>query len=220
MGCISFKDVDIITPNGERLASDLNVDVQEGRSLMVTGPNAVGKTSFFRVLAGLWPTSGGAVDLKVPREEVFLVPQKVYSVMGSLADQVTYPKHVSAKERTADVEARLLATLNQVGIGYLVDREGGWDAKRKWEDTLSLGEQQRLGIARLFYHKPMFGVLDECSDAVSADVEEQLYTALHKEGVTCITISKRLALTDFHENELRLGSSASPTNWELQAIEH
>ncbi len=48
-------------------------------------------------------------------------------------------------------------------IDYLVEREGGWDSKVVWEDTLSLGEQQRLGMARLFYNKPKYGVLDECT---------------------------------------------------------
>ena len=37
------------------------------------------------------------------------------------------------------------------------------------------GEQQRLGMARLFFHAPRFGVLDECTNAVSVDVEEALY---------------------------------------------
>ena len=46
-------------------------------------------------------------------------------------------------------------------MSYLVDREGGWNARANWADVLSLGEQQRLGMARLFYHKPKFAVLDQ-----------------------------------------------------------
>ena len=51
----------------------------------------------------------------------------------------------------------------QVGVGFLVEREGGWDTVKVWEDTLSLGEQQRIGMSRLFYHEPLYGVLDEVS---------------------------------------------------------
>jgi ABC-type uncharacterized transport system fused permease/ATPase subunit len=50
--------------------------------------------------------------------------------------------------------------LDVVGVGFLVEREGGWDTVKAWEDTLSLGEQQRIGMARLFFHRPRFGVLD------------------------------------------------------------
>ena len=49
-------------------------------------------------------------------------------------------------------------------------------------------------MARLFYHKPRFAVLDQCTDAVSVDVEEALYEQARKLGVTIITISQRPGL--------------------------
>ena len=61
----------------------------------------------------------------------------------------------------------------QVGLSAILERET-WDKCRDWEHTLSLGEQQRVGLARLLYHRPAFGVLDECTDAVSVDVEQAL----------------------------------------------
>lgn len=48
------------------------------------------------------------------------------------------------------------------------------------------GEQQRLGMARLFFHSPRFGVLDECTNATSVDVEELLYQHAASLGITLV----------------------------------
>lgn len=71
----------------------------------------------------------------------------------------------AASRGMTDVE--LLSVLESVRLGYLLGREGGWDAVRDWSDVLSGGEKQRLALSRLFYHRPQFAILDECTSAVS-----------------------------------------------------
>ena len=73
-------------------------------------------------------------------------------------------------------------------------------------------------MARMFYHKPTFGVLDECTSAVSVDAEQKLYASAFARGVTCITVSQRLGLEEFHETELRFGANA-PEGWTAHAID-
>lgn len=125
---------------------------------------------------------------------------------------MSYPERIPKGLRTAEIEARMLEQLRLCGIEYLVERNqavGGLDAKLAWEDVLSLGEQQRLSLTRLFYHVPRFAVLDECTSAVSADIEQRLYAAAHEKNITCVTISQRIALEEFHDAELKLGTGNS-----------
>eukprot|EP00271_Cylindrocystis_brebissonii_P018633 TRINITY_DN5387_c0_g1_i1.p1 TRINITY_DN5387_c0_g1~~TRINITY_DN5387_c0_g1_i1.p1 ORF type:complete len:279 (+),score=51.01 TRINITY_DN5387_c0_g1_i1:103-837(+) len=235
--------------------------------MLVTGPNGSGKSSLFRVLGGLWPMASGhlskpgTVSLTanglpdtIPRnrglnDDIFYVPQRPYTALGTLRDQLIYPlsrADAAAKlrqwelmegrygvegativgtsfenidDQAAALEAldvHLQTILESVRLLYLLKRQGGWEGTAKWEDMLSLGEQQRLGMARLFFQRPKFGILDECTNATSVDVEEGLYRQAQSQGITVVTISQRPALVPFHSTELRLidGEGA----WELRDI--
>ncbi|KAK1691716.1 hypothetical protein QYE76_008413 [Lolium multiflorum] len=226
---ISFHEVDIVTPSQKLLASKLSCNVAQGKSLLLTGPNGTGKSSVFRVLRDLWPAFSGRVTK--PSEGMFHVPQSPYTSLGTLRDQVIYPlsreeaemkilslykagNRASAPELLDD---HLKTVLVNVRLVYLLEREG-WDSTPNWEDVLSLGEQQRLGMARLFFHHPKFGILDECTNATSVDVEEHLYRLATNMGITVITSSQRPALIPFHSAELKLIDGEG--NWELCEIQH
>ncbi|KAK9078104.1 hypothetical protein SSX86_002161 [Deinandra increscens subsp. villosa] len=230
---ISFLEVDIITPTQKLLARKLTCDIVPGRSLLLTGPNGSGKSSVFRALRGLWPiVDGQLVKPYSPNisEEcgIFYIPQKPYTCLGTLRDQIIYPlSYQQAEDRAlnsyqqGEIETNILdihlkTILENVKLSYLYEREGSWDASQNWEDILSLGEQQRLGMARLFFHKPRFGILDECTNATSVDVEEHLYRLARDLGITVVTSSQRPALIPFHSMELRLIDGEG--KWELRSI--
>ncbi|KAF3485322.1 hypothetical protein F2Q69_00058006 [Brassica cretica] len=230
---IFFSEVDIITPAQKLMASQLSCEIVAGKSLLVTGPNGSGKTSVFRVLRDIWPTVCGrlakpSLDIKElgSGNGIFFVPQRPYTCLGTLRDQIIYPLSKDEAEKRAAklygessteagsvLDVHLKTILENVRLVYLLERdESGWDATTNWEDILSLGEQQRLGMARLFFHRPKFGILDECTNATSVDVEEQLYRVAKDMGVTFITSSQRPALIPFHSLELRLIDGEG--NWE------
>ena len=216
VGSIALENADLVTPTGVCLAKGLSLELKKGRDkgLVVTGPVSAGKTGLFRLLAGLWPLRTGTLTFPPPGE-VLLVPQRCYCPEGTLGDQITYPQRLG--KPTAEEEARLVDCLEKVGIGYLAKREKGLSSRStRWDQTLSLGEQQRLQIARVVWHLPAFAVLDEATDAVSQDVEEDLYATLARLGTTIITISKRLTLAEFHSSRLSLGEPTS-SGWALES---
>lgn len=99
----------------------------------------------------------------------------------------------------------------EVELGYLADRPDIFTKETNWEEEISLGEKQRLAIARLIHHEPQIAVLDECTSAVSTSMEERLYWLLNQKGITYITISHRPVLEAFHRKILCINGDASKT---------
>jgi len=199
---IRFEDVPIYTPNGDCLVDKINIEVEPGMNVVITGPNGCGKSSMFRILGSLWPIVGG--KLHRPKiDQMFYIPQRPYLPPGSLRDQVIYPHSKLQMLRGGVSDEGIRAILKDVMLDYLIDREGGLDAINDWNDVLSGGEKQRIAMARLFYHKPTFAVLDECTSAVSIDVEALLYNRSKELGITLFTVSHRQTLFKFHDYLIR-----------------
>eukprot|EP00457_Paulinella_chromatophora_P000498 gb/GEZN01000498.1/.p1 GENE.gb/GEZN01000498.1/~~gb/GEZN01000498.1/.p1 ORF type:complete len:1324 (+),score=253.94 gb/GEZN01000498.1/:41-4012(+) len=209
---ISFQDVTIVTPSGRTLCTGLTFEVKEGQHLIVCGPNGAGKSSIFRCLGTLWPIPKGRItrpggDKEGLIADVYYLPQKPYNVLGNLRDQITYP-HTEDQEGLSDQRLRLL--LRMVELEYLLDMKA--EGATNWEEKLSLGETQRLAMARLFWHKPKYAILDECTSAVSLNMETRLFTTCRRMGITLITISHRPALQEYHNRMLVLDGNGG---WSL-----
>ncbi|KAG0173816.1 ATP-binding cassette sub- D member 3 [Apophysomyces sp. BC1034] len=201
-GVIVFDKVPIVTPNSDVLLKDLSFTVKKGMNCLISGPNGCGKSSLFRILGDLWPLFGGNLT-KPAASQLFYVPQKPYLALGTFRDQVIYPDTPAEALASGFTDDKLMDLLNTVHLGYLVEREGGWDSVQDWADVLSGGEKQRVAMARLFYHKPQFAILDECTSAVSVDIEAIMYEHAREVGITLFTVSHRTSLVRHHEYLLR-----------------
>ncbi|KAK4537442.1 hypothetical protein CDCA_CDCA12G3467 [Cyanidium caldarium] len=199
---VRFENVNIISPDRTLLVKGLTVDAPPGTNVLITGPNGSGKSSLFRVLCGLWPLYGGTL-YRPPNDRMFYVPQRPYLALGSLREQVIYPLTTRDMRERGLRDDDLQQLLEQVHLGELSKRRNGWDNVCDWADVLSGGEKQRLAMARLFFHRPQYAVLDECTSAVSLDVEGFLYERARELGITLLTVSHRPSLWRFHEKVLR-----------------
>jgi ATP-binding cassette subfamily D (ALD) protein 3 len=235
---IEFQNVTVFSPDNRLLIKDVSLKIKRGESLFITGANGAGKTSLFRVLAGLWKASEGVVlrprnGLKSIKSEggegddnavssLFYVPQRPYLVTGSLRDQILYPAKQKSEEDEFDKDdERILECLARVNLVKLLkkgDRNVGLDrTEHDWNDVLSGGEKQRIGLARLYFHAPRFAILDEATSAINPDEEGALYEEFEKNNITVFSIAHRMELKRFHKKHLHFKADGKG-NWTLKKI--
>jgi putative ATP-binding cassette transporter len=125
-----------------------------------------------------------------------LLPQRPYIPIGSLRDAVTYPG-----ERNAYDDAAIREALKTAKLPQLVDL---LDDERAWGQTLSLGEQQRLAVARALLAKPDWLFLDEATAALDEPTEAEIYGVIRENlpGSTVISIGHRSTLNAFHDRRI------------------
>jgi vitamin B12/bleomycin/antimicrobial peptide transport system ATP-binding/permease protein len=194
---LAIDDLLVRLPEGTALVAANDIGVKAGERVLVTGPSGAGKSTLFRAIAGTWPFGSGTV--LVPKgAKVMALPQRPYFPIGPLAAAITYP----AEPGTFD-GATLAEVVTAVGLPALADRLG---EEAHWNRMLSLGEQQRLGIARAILQAPDYLFLDEATASLDEAAEAALYRLLDErlKGTTIVSIGHRSTLSAFHGRGLTL----------------
>ena len=197
---LALEHVTLQTPGqgGQTLVRDLSLHVDAGQGLVIVGPSGCGKSSLLRAIAGIWGAGNGVI-VHPPEREMMFLPQHAYMVLGDLRTQLLYPNQ---ERRVSDEE--LLRVLSVVNLPSVVARFGGLDAELDFAKVLSLGEQQRLAIARVLLSRPRYAILDEATSALDAENEDVLYRNLRDSGTTLVSVSHRASLLKYHEQVLEL----------------
>jgi putative ATP-binding cassette transporter len=195
-GSVQLDDVEVRTPAGVRLVDPLQVRLDPGDAMVITGGSGTGKTTLLRSLAQLWPFTSGT--LHRPQYDTMFLSQLPYVPLGDLRTVVSYP---AEDGRFSDEEIR--SALDTVALGHLGSR---LDEVADWAKVLSPGEQQRIAFARVLLAKPKAVFLDESTSALDEGQEYALYRALRSQLPNCIvvSVSHRPSLEQHHDRRLEL----------------
>jgi putative ATP-binding cassette transporter len=196
-GEIGLSDLLVKLPNGTPLVSAGGFTIRQGEHILVTGPSGAGKSTLFRAIAGIWPYGSGAIAVPA-KATLMMLPQRPYLPIATLKGAIAYPSEASAytSEQIADV-------LQDVDLPKLAAR---LDEEDHWNRMLSLGEQQRLGLARALLHAPDFLFLDEATASVDEAAEARLYRLIAERlpDTTVVSIGHRSTLQAFHSRAAAL----------------
>jgi ABC-type uncharacterized transport system fused permease/ATPase subunit len=230
---LSVQDLSLFTPDDHRsLFRHLSFQVKWRQHILVAGDSGIGKSSLLRAIAGLWTSGTGTIE-RPNDADIYFLPQRPYCSVGSLRDQLLYPRLASdllsesnemaggeqhhEEHLTIDgtkwqnvSDNELLDILKAVDLLEVATRSGSGDALLglnavvDWSNTLSLGEQQRLAFGRILVNRPMFVILDESTSALDVASENRMYSLLRERSVTYMSVGHRPSLEAYHDYKLIL----------------
>jgi len=207
---VELANIEVRTPAGDQLIDSLDVELETGASLVITGRSGSGKTTLLRSLAELWPFASGTLCRPDGENATMFLSQLPYVPLGTLRGVVCYPNSPDdiAEDTLRDV-------LSKVALAPLCDR---LDEERDWAKVLSPGEQQRVAFARILLTKPRAVFLDESTSALDEGLEFALYQMLRNELPDCVvvSVSHRNTVEQHHEQQLELLGSGQ---WRLSPID-
>ncbi|HQS57463.1 MAG: ABC transporter ATP-binding protein [Gallionellales bacterium 35-53-114] len=234
---LSLENLTLQTPDYKRtLITNLTLEIKAGESLLIVGASGEGKSSLLRALAGLWD-SGSGIIVRPSVEDMLFLPQHPYMILGNLRSQLLYPNTIGphtivpnaigsntivsgaakkedhGKDRKVS-DDELYRLLDSVNLPHLAERLGGLNADLDWGKVLSVGEQQRLAMARVLLSQPRYVMLDEATSALDTENEDSLYRQLMETATTLVSISHRETVLKYHHHVLELTGHG---NWQLHA---
>ena len=191
-GSLNLKDLQLFTPQGRALPPVPDLHMPAGSTLWISGASGQGKTTLLAAISGLWKYGRGQISL--PNSNMLFLPQTPHVFDSSIAAAACYPAN------PADFELeQIKQTLSKLGLQRRIKDMMQNDPKHL--AGLSMGERQRLAMARILLLRPDWVVLDEATSALDAAAENRLFAlirdALPNTGILCVSHRPPTALAPY-----------------------
>ena len=199
-GNISYKNVSFSYGNGIDVLSNINLEIEKGKTVAFVGTSGAGKTTLCHLLPRFYDVTSGEIlidgipiqkmRLKSLRQKIGLVQQDVFLFAGTIRENIAYGKIDATDDEIMEAAkaAELHEDILKMPDGYntIVGERG---------IKLSGGQKQRISIARIFLKNPPILILDEATSSLDSVTEEKIQESFAKlsKGRTCLVIAHRLS---------------------------
>ena len=177
---VAYERLTLLSPGSDHvLLRDLSVSVPHGTRVLIVGPNDAAKVALFRATAGIWENGSGRI-VRPGLDGILFLPERPYLSPGTLRD-VLVREGVIGDEQIATV-------LHGLGLEPVLERTGGLDVERDWDDVLSLAEQQLFSVARVVLAAPRFAFLERPRTALGSEQTDRILSLLWERSITYLTL--------------------------------
>ncbi|MBX3708688.1 MAG: ABC transporter ATP-binding protein/permease [Gammaproteobacteria bacterium] len=194
---IVVKDLVIRTTQNNVMLGSIDECFIHGNNYVIKGESGIGKSTFIRTIAGVWPYASGEVVFPENKQVMYL-PQKPYMPMGTLTEAIMFPD-----KKNPELEKQVENALRDCHLEAFIPR---LNEMARWSEQLSPGEQQRVAFARVLLHKPDWVFLDESTSMLDLANEAHLYNVLRERLPNCsiISVAHHSSVDAFHHHVVNM----------------
>lgn len=211
---IELKNIYFEYNKNNPILENINLDLSKGQILGIKGENGSGKSTLLNILCGLLTPQNGNIFLDGKNFDIFgesfrkkigYIPQKIYLSDDTIKNNIILGQNENEFNQSNYKNAIKLSKLDEV-INKLEYKENTIVGERGV--MLSGGQQQRIGIARAIYKNPKILVLDEATNALDFETEQQILDkiCLLKKDIFVVLVSHNKNLFDYCDKIVEIKS--------------